>query len=259
LDNFDEEENKPLILPCGHTVCKKCLKGIFKVGTITCPFCKKVFKIANVYDCPPNFTILSSIERKQPIEEKKVNVQGVLGQIKSLALSIKQAVSHEKIEIFTNISFDQIESKNFDNEKLDELLCQLLTECHKLTGYTKEGLQHFVQAFLEQRSVISRMFMIKKKLEEVRGVLDIVSKSIQYADEQIWKYHEQAKAKLSLDYIRNNYLSAESINANAKANSSGSGQAKDTSSTLSAQARKFMDKLNNIKDEVSREKVRKEK
>jgi Lon-like ATP-dependent protease len=199
-------------------------------------------------------------DSKLTAEEKKVNIQAVLGQIKSLALAIKQSVTHEKIEVFNNISFDQIDSKNFDHEKLDELLYQILGDCHKLTGYTKEGLQQFIQAFLEQRSIISRMFMMKRKLEEVKSVLEIVTKSIQYADEQIWKYHEQAKAKLSLDYIRSKYFNGDSINATPKANASGASQNQNQNpaSHLSGPAKKFMDKLNFIKDEVSREKVRKE-
>jgi len=190
-------------------------------------------------------------------EEKEVNVQNVLIQMKNIILSIRQSVSHEKIEVFNNISFDQIYSKKFDNEKLDEFLCQILADMNKLSGYTKESLQHFIQAFLEQRSIIARMFMLKKKLEEVKGVLDIVNKSIQYADEQIWKYHEQAKARLSLDYIRSNYFSGEAQGQAKAGQGAGQGQS-NAAAAMTGPAKKFMEKLPLIKDEVSREKVRKE-
>lgn len=155
-------------------------------------------------------------------EEKQINVLNVIIQIKNLILTLKQSVSHEKIEVFNNISFDSFNNnKNYDPEKLDEMLCLVVGECNKITNYTKENLQHFIQAFLEQRSLIARLFMVKKKLEEIKNVLDIVNRSIQYADEQIWKFHEQAKAKLSLDYIRSNYFTpSEGGSQNSKQSSS---------------------------------------
>lgn len=193
-------------------------------------------------------------------EEKQINLLNVLIQVKNLILTLKQSVSHEKIEVFNNISFDNIHSKTFTNEKLDEMLCLIVGECYKLSNYTKENLQQFIQAFLEQRSLVSRLFMVKKKLEEIKNVLDIVNRSIQYADEQIWKFHEQAKARLSLDYIRSNYFqNPEGGATQGQQKSGGGGSTTDkANANLSPQARKFMEKLDLIKDEVSREKIRKE-
>jgi len=195
-------------------------------------------------------------DKKPTAAEKEIKVQSILVQIKNLILSIKQSVSHEKIDVFNGLSFDSIYSKNIEPEKLDELLCNILGECQKLANHTKEPLQPFIQAFLEQRSQVSRMFMIKKKLEEFKNVLEIVNKSIQFADEQIWKFHEQTKARLSLDFIRSNYFTSETAPGAKPGASQGQQNAQGT--PLSGQAKKFMEKLHLIKDEVSKDKIKKE-
>jgi Lon-like ATP-dependent protease len=206
-------------------------------------------------------------DAKVTAEEKQINISSTLAQIKGLTHAIRQAATHDKIDVFNNITFN-MDSPQFKNdeakmyESLDQYLNQVLGELLKLTSYTKENINIFVQAFLEQKSLISRLFMIRKKLEETKGVLEIVNKSFQYADEQIWKFHEQAKARLSLDFIRTNYFSGETPGGKPKPTQSTGGTGTSTNQPgtefFTGQAKKFMEKLDLIKDEVSRDKVKKE-
>jgi Lon-like ATP-dependent protease len=206
-------------------------------------------------------------DNKVTAEEKQINISSTLAQIKGVIHAIKQAATHDKIDVFNNVTFN-LDSPQFKNdeakmyESLDQYLNQILGEMLKLTGYTKENINTFVQAYLEQKSIISRLFMVRKKLEETKGVLEIVNKSFQYADEQIWKFHEQAKARLSLDFIRTNYFSGEAPAGKPKqaqtTGGTGASSSQPGTEFYTGQAKKFMEKLDLIKDDISREKVKKE-
>ncbi|EFO99405.1 hypothetical protein CRE_22483 [Caenorhabditis remanei] len=57
-DEFNEDENLPKALGCGHTVCAKCLKNLneYNDRIVMCPFCRKIWQIKN---CPTNLIILN--------------------------------------------------------------------------------------------------------------------------------------------------------------------------------------------------------
>ena len=59
---FDTSDKAPLILPCGHTFCKRCIKKQFRRGKIDCPLDKKTHQAPKADHFPLNFTILHSIE-----------------------------------------------------------------------------------------------------------------------------------------------------------------------------------------------------
>ena len=40
LENFDEEEHTPHVLPCFHVCCYSCLQNILQDGHVICPTCK---------------------------------------------------------------------------------------------------------------------------------------------------------------------------------------------------------------------------
>jgi len=186
--------------------------------------------------------------------EKKIDISQVLTETMELAKTIRELVAEEKIEVFTSIP-EIPDEKKMDHQRLDEILCYALGECYKLATFTKEGLQPFVEAFLEERSIHARMFMIKKKLEEIRNILEVVNRSVQYNDDQIWKPQENAKARLSFEYIRSNYFSSEGGAGQAKTGGAG---AQGGQPNYTGPAKKFVEKLHLIKDEVSREKIAKE-
>lgn len=61
LETFDANAKKPVVLPCGHTVCKQCVSQISKnKNTLGCPFCKKQH-VVKVEDLPVNYQVLGAI------------------------------------------------------------------------------------------------------------------------------------------------------------------------------------------------------
>lgn len=51
--------SKPHILPCGHTLCSKCIVNMTKKQIITCPMCQKQFK-SDLKSFPVNYAVFSS-------------------------------------------------------------------------------------------------------------------------------------------------------------------------------------------------------
>ena len=55
LDTFDAVDKKPVVLQCGHTVCKLCVVQMKSTASQKqCPFCKKP-NTAKVEDLPINY------------------------------------------------------------------------------------------------------------------------------------------------------------------------------------------------------------
>ncbi|OMJ75423.1 hypothetical protein SteCoe_25429 [Stentor coeruleus] len=75
LECFDSNEKKPLILPCGHTFCKQCVKDI-KDGNSECPFDRKPVELP-FESISTNFTLLELIDLQKQEEIKKKNVEEV--------------------------------------------------------------------------------------------------------------------------------------------------------------------------------------
>lgn len=39
-DEYDEDHREPRVLPCLHTFCNRCLEGMVRDWTLTCPTCR---------------------------------------------------------------------------------------------------------------------------------------------------------------------------------------------------------------------------
>lgn len=182
-------------------------------------------------------------------EEKLINLKNEVAEMRHVCNSIKNIMQ----ENVFNINFDIYERNDLDVEKLDELLFLLLNQIWNMNNLTKENLPEFAQSFLEQTNVIVRLFMVKKKLNEMFRVAIMVAKSLKYAEDSIRKRNEQAKAQLSIQYLESTYLSSQQQAKQAQ-------QGFDTSAQnpTAAKLKAYREKLALIKDESSREKVKKE-
>ena len=54
MQEFDEDEKKPLVIPCGHTLCKFCVSTMVEEGMLKCPFCRKEMDIGEAAQLPVN-------------------------------------------------------------------------------------------------------------------------------------------------------------------------------------------------------------
>ena len=96
--------------------------------------------------------------------------------IEKFIISIKRNVSYEKIEIFDEIDFSKINYTEIDKFQIDELLYKFASGIAKLSYFFKENPNLLIQTLLETRSFVKRVLLIRKKLEEMNSMLDIVNK-----------------------------------------------------------------------------------
>ena len=197
-------------------------------------------------------------DKKMSQADKKVNFETEVTVIKNLCHSVRYILQVEYIEAFNSINFESYFADTSDFEKLEELLYNVVGEIGKVNNFMKENYQEFFQLFLEQQSLLVRVFMVKKKLEELHKVLDIASKGMKAAEDSIRKTHEIAKARLSIEYIKNNYLGGLQQPQGQGGIGAGSPFGMSNQNAGASKAKAFMDKLSLIPDEVSREKIRKE-
>ena len=80
FENFDSEKFKPLILPkCGHTICAKCLKHIFKASSIIkCPVCRKN-NPTEMSKLPVNCALLELTENKEEYQVCEIHKLEIVG------------------------------------------------------------------------------------------------------------------------------------------------------------------------------------
>ena len=197
-----------------------------------------------------------------PYKDKKsrkasdaVDYQAELTTIKDLCHSIRYILQVKYVEVFTSIDFNSHIEEHDNLEKVEQLLYLIVGEVGKVNSFMKENYQEFFQQFLEQRSLPVRLLMVKKKLQELQKVLDIAGDSMRTAEDSIRKTHEVAKARLSIEYIRNNFLGGMHPSQGGVSGNIGGMPSQGAGSN---KAKSFMDKLHLISDETSQEKVRKE-
>nr|XP_033817576.1 E3 ubiquitin-protein ligase TRIM32 [Geotrypetes seraphini]XP_033817577.1 E3 ubiquitin-protein ligase TRIM32 [Geotrypetes seraphini] len=64
METFTEEQLRPKLLHCGHTVCRQCVEKLLanSINGIRCPFCSKITYIPKVIQLPDNLTVLKIID-----------------------------------------------------------------------------------------------------------------------------------------------------------------------------------------------------
>jgi hypothetical protein len=61
MERFNDEDKKPLFVPCGHTFCSRCLRFIYKRPNLRCPLDKKEHKVEAFTNIPINFSVLNCL------------------------------------------------------------------------------------------------------------------------------------------------------------------------------------------------------
>jgi B-box zinc finger/Zinc finger, C3HC4 type (RING finger) len=62
-ENYEPGTRDPLMLPCGHTYCSKCLKNLIMSSTLFCPEDRQPINISSVSDLPKNFSLLRMLNK----------------------------------------------------------------------------------------------------------------------------------------------------------------------------------------------------
>ncbi|MGH0167493.1 UNVERIFIED_CONTAM: hypothetical protein FKN15_052477 [Acipenser sinensis] len=64
METFNQDQLRPKLLQCGHTVCRQCLEKLLAstINGVRCPFCSKVSRMSNISQLADNLTVLKIID-----------------------------------------------------------------------------------------------------------------------------------------------------------------------------------------------------
>ncbi|XP_061656797.1 E3 ubiquitin-protein ligase TRIM32 [Syngnathoides biaculeatus] len=64
LETFNEDQIRPKLLQCGHTVCRHCLERLLAntINGVRCPFCSKVSRMSSISQLADNLTVLKILD-----------------------------------------------------------------------------------------------------------------------------------------------------------------------------------------------------
>lgn len=125
LNTFGGTENKPLIIPCGHTLCDECIE--LEDETIECPMCRQSF--TDIKSLPTNYALITdSVEVGNFKKQKAIKIlnsyiseEKELGQILSLDFEEACDVNKETIRKL-------VEIKNSTITHIDRMIEQVNRE-----------------------------------------------------------------------------------------------------------------------------------
>lgn len=64
LETYNQEQMRPKLLQCGHTVCRQCLEKLLAntINGVRCPFCNKVSRMSSISQLANNLTVLKILD-----------------------------------------------------------------------------------------------------------------------------------------------------------------------------------------------------
>ncbi|KAM9820782.1 E3 ubiquitin-protein ligase TRIM32 [Neosynchiropus ocellatus] len=64
LETYSEDQMRPKLLQCGHTVCRHCLEKLLAstINGVRCPFCSKVSRMSSITQLADNLTVLKILD-----------------------------------------------------------------------------------------------------------------------------------------------------------------------------------------------------
>lgn len=64
LETYNQDQLRPKLLQCGHSVCRQCLEKLLAstINGVRCPFCSKVSRMSSISQLADNLTVLKIID-----------------------------------------------------------------------------------------------------------------------------------------------------------------------------------------------------
>ncbi|CAD8064510.1 unnamed protein product [Paramecium sonneborni] len=218
------------------------------------------FKITKIEMTPDGIFAQGIPYKDRPLTqaEQIIDIQHEIRMVSSLVQQIRKLAQYDRVEVFSEVKYSLLDSsEKLTPNQVDELVFQIASGLSKLqSNNLKMNTSNFVQQLLESQTYIDRLFILRKQLENMSGVLDLVNKHFKEADSSLLKLHQQTLAKLAIEYIRQNYLK-EAVQSQSQGGGQGGTQqyGGDKQSSL---VKKYYDKLSLINDESSKDKVKRE-
>ncbi|CAK68840.1 unnamed protein product (macronuclear) [Paramecium tetraurelia] len=217
------------------------------------------FKITKIEMTPDGIFAQGIPYKDRPLTqaEQIIDIQHEIRMVNSLVQQIRKLAQYDRVEVFSEVKYSLLDSsEKLTPNQVDELVFQIAAGLSKLlTNNLKMNTSNFVQQLLESQTYIDRLFILRKQLENMSGILDLVNKHFKEADSSLLKLHQQTLAKLATEYIRQNYLKDASQSQQYGGTAGTQQFSGDKQSSL---VKKYFDKLSLIADESSREKVKRE-
>ncbi|CAL4209799.1 unnamed protein product, partial [Meganyctiphanes norvegica] len=172
FSHYDDGDRRPRFMPCGHTLCSKCLeKAIKKVAKI-CPTCRKPYSASNVNDLPVNFSLerivtSTNVAEKVPeCPEHELPVSHRCSSHKAWVCNSCLSKDHSPksckiITIDEELSF----KKATQLSQAQPLLNALEETCHK-TDDTKKQCKQIIEE--TDKEIIRLETMVKILQEEIQ-------------------------------------------------------------------------------------------
>ncbi|XP_020494047.1 E3 ubiquitin-protein ligase TRIM32 [Labrus bergylta] len=64
LETYNQDQMRPKLLQCGHTVCRQCLEKLLAntINGVRCPFCSRVSRMSSISQLADNLTVLKILD-----------------------------------------------------------------------------------------------------------------------------------------------------------------------------------------------------
>ena len=227
--NFSIDNNKiPLILPCGHIICKKCLIEISNINQfISCPIDTKIFT-QEIYTFKIFQPFLQKIQKKNELKEFICSIHNdkkikYICEYDNETFCSKCLINHnqhphkilnfepnkERINNEIEIVFKQInllkEEFNSKNKKLDEFQNILKKKLEEETFKLKNEIKTIINSFIEiqklyEEKILNFYNFQYDKIEERKLNINLISNEIKLLNEKINSFQNKYKYKMNIIY-----------------------------------------------------------
>ena len=97
--------------------------------------------------------------------------------------------------------------REFNQVQIDQMIFMVIGKIQRFyTKYMNESFNTIIQSLISSQNVIQRLMILRKTVENLEDVMEIVNKNFKQADEAMIQMHTQARAKMSIEYIKSTYL-----------------------------------------------------
>ena len=227
--NYSIDNNKiPLILPCGHIICKKCLIEISNINQfISCPIDTKIFT-QEIYTFKIFQPFLQKIQKKNELKEFICSIHNdkkikYICEYDNETFCSKCLINHnqhphkilnfepnkERINNEIEIVFKQInllkEEFNSKNKKLDEFQNILKKKLEEETLKLKNEIKTIINSFIEiqklyEEKILNFYNFQYDKIEERKLNINLISNEIKLLNEKINSFQNKYKYKMNIIY-----------------------------------------------------------
>lgn len=190
FSHYDDDKHRPRCMPCGHTMCSKCLEKAIKEDSKMCPKCRRHFLASNLNDLPVNFSLESLVKlmniqkcTQSEIVKESVEHQLPVNQRPSEVDKLPECVEHQLPLSSRCSTHKSWICESCINEEHSPQSCKIITITEELN--IKKSRQ------FEQSSLLLNIF--KESCNKSDDCRKHFKKLIEENDKEVLKYESWVK------------------------------------------------------------------